>query len=405
MKTILFLENGVYGGGSFESLFLLVTHLDKMLFRPVVVFANRTIFYDRLKERGIAVVLLNDSLYSRGKKRMVKRIFVKLLLIAKQLFPWGALTIEGILHRDSIRALCDLVKKYNVHLIHLNNQSVRDLYGVIAARQMKIPCVSYLRSARTSYLPHAVAHFLNDNVAQFIANSNFAKTYWQGLGIDSAKITVVYNAIENMPAAVLNVRTEWGIDPAVKYVIGCVGNLTEGKGQEFLMRVFKRLRDRQPYVAFLIVGDGPTRTSLEQLAQRLNIKDAVIFTGYDTRAKEIIAGLDVVALPSKTETFGRTLLEAMVVGTPVVATRIGGIPEVVAHGVNGLLVEYGDEKALAYAIMEILTNKALRSHLIAQGKRVVLERFNVEAHVSALSKFYDEICGARIATGAPKIYS
>lgn len=394
MRTILFLENGTHGGGSFESLFQLITNLDPMRFRSVVVFVNRTVFYDRIKGLGIPVFLLNDSLYSLGDKKFLTRFKVQCLIMAGRLLPSGRLVGERMLHRGAIAAVCNIIKEYRVDLIHLNNQSLRDLYGVIAASDMHVPCVSHLRSARVEVLPSCVVRFLNENVAQFVANSNFAKSYWERLGIDPDKIDVVYNAIGETKVIPMDVRRQWGIDPTVKYVIGCVGNLAEGKGQEFLIHAFQKVLKDEPSVVLLMVGDGPKRDALTELTSRLNISESILFVGYESRAKEVIAGLDLLVAPSKTETFGRTLLEAMLLGTPIVAANVGGIPELVVHGRNGLLVEYDDEKGLADAIVRVLHDPSLARQFCANGRQIAEERFDLKTHITKVQALYDRIIGS-----------
>lgn len=138
----------------------------------------------------------------------------------------------------------------------------------------------------------------------------------------------------------------------------------------------------------MIVGDGEYKQKLMLLTQNLGIEKAVLFTGYEPRAKEIIAALDVLVLPSYRETFGRTLLEAMSVKTPVIATRSGGIPEVITHGYNGLLVDYRDVKSLSRAIICILEDKQLASRLVENGYNVCRERFSLRNHISSLELIY-----------------
>lgn len=272
---------------------------------------------------------------------------------------------------------------------------MRDLYGVIAASSMRVPCVSHLHSARVKYIPLSVKRFLNTHVARFIANSRFTREYWERLGIIPTKIELVYNAITETAVALLAVRTQWGIVSSVKYVVGCVGNLAEHKGQAFLVRAFQKVLKEEPNAILLIVGEGLSRPALEKLVQKFDLSGSVILIGYDSRAKEIIAGLDLLVLPSWSETFGMVLLEAMLAGVPVVATRVGGIPEVIEHGLNGLLVEYGDEQGLASAILKVLKDETLQSRFIAEGKRIVQEQFSIKTQVRAIEKIYDEIFSAR----------
>ena len=127
------------------------------------------------------------------------------------------------------------------------------------------------------------------------------------------------------------------------------------------------------------------------MAEKLKVDHAIIFTGYDPRAREIIGGLDLLVLPSQTETFGRTLLEAMAVGTPIVATRVGGIPEVVIHEKSGLLVDYADEDEFVTAICRMLRDESLRSRCVKEGLHRVHTEFSLTAHIRAFEYIYDAI--------------
>lgn len=406
MKNILFLENGTSGGGSFEVLFQCVAHLDKTRFRPVVVFVNKTVFYDRLRMLGISVCMIDDPVYTQTRKKQLwLRAWVRVLLYIKRLLPGSALIADRLLHRPTIRALCALIKQYKIDLVHLNNQSLRDLYGVIAASSMKVPCVSHLHSARITRITSSVKRFLNTQVAHFIANSRFTKWRWESVGLIPVNIALVYNAIGEAVVTPLALREEFGILPSIKYVIGCVGNLAEHKGQAFLIRAFQKVLQEEPNAALLIIGEGPSRPALEELIQKLDLSGSVILTGYDPRARQIIAGLDLLVLPSRSETFGMVLLEAMSTGVPMVAARVGGISEVISHEVNGLLVEYGDEQALASAMRRMLQEEMLQFRFITEGKRIVRENFNMERYIREIERIYDEIFSTRISTSTPKIHS
>ncbi|OGL82660.1 hypothetical protein A3B32_00130 [Candidatus Uhrbacteria bacterium RIFCSPLOWO2_01_FULL_53_9] len=385
MQRILFLENGTSGGGSFESLSLIVSHLDLSQFTPLVVFVNRTVFFEQFKARNVPVRLLYDPVYSKEERCHTGRwLWTRGLMLMKRIAPWTTLGVEAVLHLPAVRALTRVMKEEQIDVIQLNNHSMRDLYGVIAAKRLRIPCISYLRSARTVFLPSSVARFLNRHVAQFVANSHFTKQYWSRLGIDAHRIQVIYNAVKDASVETLNVRKEWKLNSGVQHVLGCVGNFSEGKGQDFLLRTFAYVLEQEPHTALLMVGDGPRRPALVQLAQNLGVSHAVIFTGYDSRGRRIIAGLNLLVLPSHMEAFGRTLLEAMAEGIPVVATRVGGIPEVIEHEKNGLLADFGDAEGFAEAICRMLRDQSLRTRCIQESKRRVRADFSLTTHIRML---------------------
>jgi glycosyltransferase involved in cell wall biosynthesis len=138
----------------------------------------------------------------------------------------------------------------------------------------------------------------------------------------------------------------------------------------------------------MIVGDGPLKAELVNQARELSIQDSVLFVGYQTMAREIIANFDLLVVPSKSEGFGRTILEAMQAKTPVVATKSGGIPEIVEHEYNGILVDYGNENELRNAMIRLLEDEHLRSKLIQNGYRTVRNRFELKRYASELEMIY-----------------
>jgi glycosyltransferase involved in cell wall biosynthesis len=270
--------------------------------------------------------------------------------------------------------------------MHLNNHPLRDFYGVLAAKRLGIPAVSHLRSVRAGHVNSLKIDFLNTHVSRFIANSDFTRRHWVSLGLDDAKMTTVHNAIGPADVATLDIRREWGIK--TRFVVGCVGNLSDSKGQDVLLRAFRQVLADEPDCTLLLVGDGAHRGSLTSLSRELKIDRSVIFAGYDRRAKAIIASLDVLAAPSVNESFGRTLLEAMAVRTPIVAARSGGIPEVVENGVNGLLADAGDVQSLAAAIVRLLHEPQTAKELVQAGERICRERFDLSRHVRSIEDIY-----------------
>jgi glycogen(starch) synthase len=165
-----------------------------------------------------------------------------------------------------------------------------------------------------------------------------------------------------------------------------LGRIVHAKGVETLVRAAARCRT--PGMRLLLVGDGPQREAVERLAARLGVADRVRVTGFvpHERVPAVLASADLLVLPSVYEELGTVLAEALHAGLPVVATRVGGIPEIVADGVTGLLVEPGDPDGLAAAIDAVLADRALAARLSANaGERAGaydLER--VGAEVDAL---------------------
>ena len=120
------------------------------------------------------------------------------------------------------------------------------------------------------------------------------------------------------------------------------------------------------------------------------------FLGYRRNPQAFIRKADLLVLPSSEEGFGRVLLEAMDIGTPVIGTRIGGIPEVIEHGVNGLLVDYGDIEALKRSIIKILKDEQVGKKIVKGGYETINSKFRVETYQEKLENIYDSFLGIAI---------
>jgi glycosyltransferase involved in cell wall biosynthesis len=191
------------------------------------------------------------------------------------------------------------------------------------------------------------------------------------------------------------------VDPAVKrkelglppegLIVGTVGRLVPIKGLEWLLKAASRVLAEFPQACFVIIGDGPMLGELRQLTSELGIGARVVFLGAREDVPECLAALDLFVLPSLNEGMGRVLLEAMAVGCPVVATRVGGIPDIVADGTTGLLVSPRDDRALAEAILTLLRDRSRRAAYGEAARRHVDGRFDVETMVRNIERLYDEV--------------
>ncbi len=188
------------------------------------------------------------------------------------------------------------------------------------------------------------------------------------------------------------VRQSVGIPPDAPS-IGTIGRLCEIKRQDLLIRAFRRVRARFANAHLVIVGDGPWMGLLRQLVVDLNLDDWVHFVGYQSQPERYLQAMDVFTLSSQSEGMPLTILEAWAAGVPVVATRVGGLPELVEHGRTGLLVEFGDEAALAGAMGDLLANPDLSLRLRAAGREGV-ELFSLARMADAYQHHYLELLGS-----------
>jgi glycosyltransferase involved in cell wall biosynthesis len=192
------------------------------------------------------------------------------------------------------------------------------------------------------------------------------------------------------------IREAWGVSQD-DVVIGCVSRLVEGKGHADLLNAFRKLlssAEDQPNslpsfrVRLIVIGDGPLRPSLESQAEALKLREFVHFTGFCNDVPAELAGLDALVLPSHSELLPLSLLEGMASSLPIIASRVGGIPEIVEHGVTGLLIEPRDIDSLANALSRAVNEAALRTRLGQAGCEQVHRSHSIEAMVNATLVVY-----------------
>jgi glycosyltransferase involved in cell wall biosynthesis len=211
----------------------------------------------------------------------------------------------------------------------------------------------------------------------------------------ASKIAVIYNGIT--PLAVEEDRKQellakLDIKPG-EVIIGTVARLDTVKNQPLMLQATRTLIDQGYNVRLLLVGDGPERENLEAITQQLNLNNAVIFTGFQSQPADYLSLMDIFLLPSFTEGTSMTLLEAMSLGIPTVATRVGGTPEIVKDKETGLLVESDDQGAFTNAIKSLLDQPRARE-TIGNAAKV---RFEVKFSVNQMVDQYQECYGVNSA--------
>jgi glycosyltransferase involved in cell wall biosynthesis len=203
-------------------------------------------------------------------------------------------------------------------------------------------------------------------------------------GIDLSRVTVT------RPRE--SARRDLGIAQDA-FVVGTVGRLMPVKAFDLLIEAFARLRQTVPHARLVIVGDGPLRGALQQCAARHGAANDVLFLGARTDVYELMACFDVFALSSHHEGIPMVLLEAMTVGVPIVATRVGGVPEVLEDGAHALLVPPGDPGALAGAVERLAASPALRERIAGAARAQVERRFSIQATAAATRDLYLSLAG------------
>ncbi len=223
-----------------------------------------------------------------------------------------------------------------------------------------------------------------------------------GEGAPVEKVHVVFNGIDFSRVKVSDreaparLRREWC--PGGEHLLVMPGRLHPEKGQTYFFQALPLIRQQLAWpVVALVAGAGPFESAYRKEVRSLRCDDMVRFLGFRRDIPDVIAAADLVVLPSVAEAFGLVVAEALYLGTPIVATHVGGIPEIVEDGVDGVLVPPADSKALADAIVRLLDDPERRRLMASAGRERVRDRFSFEKMIRAYEQFYE-----RLVEGCPQ---
>ena len=291
----------------------------------------------------------------------------------------------------------------HTHLIHA------DLYGTLAAHLAGVPAVV---STKHGYNPWRAKRFYAclDRLASFfqdrIITISDALGHWlvkvEGLGPE--KLSTIHYALERdrfHPSVSADLSLE--VSPPV---IGTISRLIRQKGVHVLLQAFAACNKTHPSSSLVVVGDGPERSNLENLARNLGLGNKVHFLGYRSDVHTILPQFDIFTLPSFGEGFGLVLLEAMACGKPVVATDVMSIPEIVQQRKTGLLVPVGDVSALAGGLDTLIAEPELRDQFGKAGFQRARTEFTVERMVRKTVEVYQDARrspGEKRKSGSPSL--
>lgn len=295
--------------------------------------------------------------------------------------------------RDAVR-LRRLLRRAD--LLHTHTLAAANVLSRLAS---PAPVVSHLHIENpfrpaTRWLLSRLDNTTARSCARLIAVSDDTRRAYERQGYPGGRIEVVYNGVEldgKAPGGTL--RTDLGI-PDSTPLIGEVARLCDVKGQSELINAMPHL----PGARLVLIGadleqGGAFQERLEHEADLLGVRDRVVFAGYREGAAHELGDLDVLALPSWTEGLPLVVLEAMAQGRPVVASAVGGTPELVVNGETGLLVPPRDSHALAGAIHRLLEDPELRRRMGETARQRVAESFSADTMTRRMLEIYDEVAG------------
>lgn len=291
-----------------------------------------------------------------------------------------------------------LAERTGAHLIHAHTSHAHTL-AWLAARKTPVPAVV---SRRVDFAirpgPFARAKYVSP-VVSFIAISGAVRDVLVRGGVDERRVAVVHSGIDPSRYAFRSgprddsAAARWGAGPGTPLVIN-VAALTDHKDQDTLLRAAALLRASVPDFRLVIAGSGELEEKLKRLAGELDLGSHVVFAGYLDNLAPLYAAADLFVMSSHLEGLCTSILDSMLAGVPVVATRTGGIPEIVRHGVNGLLAPPRDPAELAAAMATALGNPMLRAGFAGEGRGTVMRGFTHDSMVEGTLAAYRDILAA-----------
>lgn len=367
--NILYLHEARVFGGAEISLLALIKGLDRDRFLPIVACPPKSEFADKLGELGVRLCPIEYP----GLKNILATLV-------------------------TIRSIKNIARRESVSLIHANSPRT-NLMGAIAAKFAGIPIIWHERTLLEGGMVDINRIFatLSDRI---ICNSEAIRKRWLKKRKFADKTLAILNGVDlarfNPNISGQSIRGGLKLNSDT-YVVGIISRLWPDKGHRDFITAASKVLKGIPDVCFIVVGDyslpeyAGLKRELDELIVSLGIKDKLMFVGFRSDIPQVIAGVDIVVLPSEVEGCSRVLLEAMAMGKPVVATNLGGTPEIVDDGITGIMIPPNDPASLANALTKLLNDKELSMKMGRCGRIKAAESFSVEKNVAKTMAVYEEV--------------
>jgi glycosyltransferase involved in cell wall biosynthesis len=363
VRVVEIMATGTNGGAQ-EHVYSLVSRLNKKRYDVRVISLSHGSSVRRLQKAGFEAIVIDEA----DDRDAVASV-------AAELAPFG----PEIVHNHMFRA--EVVGTRAAYL--LAEQGCRRPAVISTVHSSRVRCVDDRQAMRQ----------LTPLMDRLIAVSRSIERKIAEEGRRGAPVSLIYNGVDlqryNHQQPCCTLHEEYAI-PESSPIVGVVARLEAEKGHGTLLQAWPLVLDKVPDAWLLIVGEGSERDPLEAQAEVLGITDRIVFTGRREDVPAVTAALDVAVLPSYREAQGLSVLEAMALSRPVVASAVGGIPEMIEDGVTGLLVPPHDCRALAGAIVRLLTDHPFADTIARAGHDLVHERFCVELMVQQIAQLYDQ---------------
>jgi glycosyltransferase involved in cell wall biosynthesis len=378
MKNICFLSHTSELNGAELNLLQILERIDRKKFHPTLILPRKGPFLAEAKKLGVETKVIPAKWWLTEKGKMWKQ------------------PIAWIWNLRAILGLARWIKKKQVHLVFSNSSASSS--GASAAKRTHVPHVWYIHEILGGEIPQLTYMFgqraLSRKIVQFscrvLVNSLATEAFFR----EKKNVRLVYNGVQlqeknNIESQILG--RQWGLKNQ-DIVFGMVGKICEEKGQREVITALGRLGKDRP-LKLLIIGDVKSKvyfSELVKICEAYEITERVHFTGYQRDVLHVLSLLDCLIVASNTESFGRTVIEAMSVKTPVVAVKSGGIPEIISHGINGFLLNSRAPDVIQEGMVSFLKNQNAYARAAEEGYRTIQEKFLLSTQVKKIEQVLEE---------------
>lgn len=297
-----------------------------------------------------------------------------------------------------IKTIITIIKDNEINILHSHDYKT-DIIASLVARIHPIPVVTTIHGWITNSLKSRFYIWVGKRVLKrfdrVIAVSPRIRNELLALGLESDKTPLIYNAIVTnnyCPGTYDNgyLRKRFNLKEN-DILVGNVGRLSPEKGQRVFLDAAKIICHSQNDVYFVLVGDGPDRAALEKYSAEEGIEDRVLFAGYEHDVRPVYQDIDILALTSYTEGFPNVLLESLCMDTPIVATRVGGVEDIVQDGVTGYICEAGDSIGIAASMQRMLDDPEKARAMVSNGKALIRREFQFSTRIEKIQNLYRNV--------------
>lgn len=390
-------------GGGEIALLHLAANLDRSRFAPIVLLGADGDLRARLVDFGVEthVLPLDPDIVATRKDSLGPRSALLVGTVGRLMGYTGQ--------------LARFLRANSLDILHTNSLK-SDILGGIAGRRARVPVIWHVRDRiAPDYLPRSVVkvfrrlcrHMPSYVIANSAATLDTILPEGEraiGKGDADARYRVVHDAVGPSYALRATAPSAHVSVPDAPR-IGLVGRITPWKGQDVFIRAAQCIRTSFPGAEFLIIGsamfgEDAYEAELRRLVEECGLQQSVKFLGFRSDVEELIDSLDVLVHASVVpEPFGQVVIEGMAAGKPVVATRGGGVIEIVEDGVTGKLVTMGSAEEMAEAVLALLCDAARAGKMAAAARQAVLDRFTIKSPVEKVQALYDAIARRRQPSG------